>query len=325
MFATAVTTLVVSVLVLRQLDYTLEAMATLSLLPSFQAFVLCWLARGSSPHRPLPELVTLAWYRSARAAWGLAALALGAWVLVYRGVILPDADPRALVTLGSGVILGAAGVAFTVGSRRRTDKMGSRGLVLFAVVCGSLALLCIAVGFGFRLTALPPFGVVKAVVWGLVAAALVPALLRAAPALRPGPALLLETSAVLAAASMSAIPLLLYLRPYFGAAWLDPCRFALLAGSVLILTASLHTTEPPPVPEASLSPVKPSLNLRGCIALWLTLQGSYLIGWFGLGLALGGAPNLSNGAYLYAALIPVVQFLTISMYQILRSRRRRIV
>ena len=322
--ATAVTTLVVSVVVFRRLDYTFEAMAMLSLVPPFQAFVVCFLARGDSPHRRLPELITLASCRSVRVVWGLAALAIAAWVLVYRGFMLPGVDPRSLMTLISGVALSSAGMAFMRGVLRRADKQGLSRLALCALACESLGLLCIAAGLGFRLSILPSFGVVTAIVWALTAAVLLPVFLHTASALRPGPALLLETAAVLAVASMSLVPILLYLRPYLGAAWLDPCRFALVLGALLTLTASLRT-EPPLVPEATLSPVETSSKVLGWIALWLTLQGSYLIGWLGLGFALGGMPELSLGGLLQLALIPAVQFFAVSRYQSLRLRRLEVV
>jgi len=319
-----VTTLVVSVLVWRRLDFTLEAMAILSLIPAFQGIVLCRLAREGA-HRAgnrMPDLIQMASYRAVRMVWILAALALTGWILRYFEWF-SGSNPRALATVISGAGLVVAGVGLMVGVRRRSDQRVVIRPAPLAVVCGAFGLLCVAAGFGISNNLLPPLGIVTAAVWGLGAAALIPVLLWAAPVLRPGSALLLESSAVLAAASMLLIPLLLYYRPYSGAAWLDPCRFALLLGTVFILTAAVCSGRPSS-PEITPSTDETRSSARAWIALWLTLQGSYLVGWLGLGFVLGGGPDFSLGSSLNVVVIPAVQFLTIFLYRFLRFRLREL-
>ncbi len=308
-----------SVFVLRRIDYTLEAMAVLSLVPAFQGIVLWGLAREEKigPGNRIQDLGAMASRHWVRVAWAFAALALTAWIFKW----FPDGNPRALVSVISGIGLTAAGVAATISVRRRSDQGNTIRLAPIAVICGALGLSYIAAGLGFWRTIVPPLGIVTASVWALGAVFLVPALLWAAPALRRGPALLLETSAVISTASMSSIPMLLYFRPYSGAAWLDPARLALLSGTALILTAMICSDQAPMHGTPS-SPAKKSSNVRGWIALWLTLQGSYLIGCLGLGIALGGRPDFSLGSFSIVVLIPAVQFLTISLYRSLRTVRR---
>ena len=293
------------VLVSRRLELNFTGVALTSLLPGLQSVMLTWLSRSASAGHERALWRELASRWSVRWVWVAVLLtAVASWTMVHHGTFLVS-RPRQLVLLVAGTMLAATALRFMWTGRMSRQRGGRIGAALLLIVLGSLAAACWLVGLGGQLPLVPPMALITALGWTVAGVATAVALVWAASRLGPLQAVAFDAAAVVALMIASAVPVLLWLRPYHGAdAWLDPARGGLLIASALLLSGALAGDGQPAAPAENRLTVGGAMSW---LVLWVTLLATALAGALVLAAVLRSAWVTPPLWWLQLMLVPAIQ------------------